>query len=406
MTHWLFSRRLLLLLLIVGCGCHWLPAQNLRDPEFTAQALEGLDLLHNLDHDLASEYFKDLKSQYPEHPAPPQYLAHTIWLRELFRRHELKLDRFTAPGSFDKPSDTAMAASDRQLFFDNIAECQSLASKILKEVPGHKDARYFIGLSEGTLGAFAFTIDGNRGRAFKHGKKAYRQHKDLVTEDRQYHDAYMSIGLYEYIVSNLPWYIKWLATIMGYHGSEEQGLEYLSLAAQKGIYITTDASVLLMVLLVREERFEEALNLVTGLRQKHPRNYLLHLNRARILEYMDATDQAVQEYRRIVELVESETPNYQKLPLSSFYYELGEKLLKLRRHREALLHFQKAIAHSDTSDRQRAMSHLKAGQTHDIEGEPTEAIPHYEQVLRLEEFANSHDIARKALEKLARKIDQ
>ncbi len=406
MTGWLFSRQLLPLLLILGCGCRWLPAQNLRDPEFTAQALEGLDLLHNLDHDLASEYFKELKSQFPEHPAPPQYLAHTIWLRELFRRHELNLDRFTAPGSFDKPSVTAMAASDRQLFFDNIAACQSLASKILEEVPGHKDARYFMGLSEGILASFAFTIDRNKGRAFKHGKKAYRQHKDLVTEDRQYHDAYMSIGLYEYVVSNLPWYIKWLAAIMGYHGSEEQGLEYLSLAAEKGRYVSTDASVLLMVLLVREERFEEALNVVTGLRQKHPRNYLFHLNRARILEYMDETDQAVREYRRIVELAESETLNYQKLSLSSFYYELGGKLLKLSRHRQALLQFQKAIAHSDTSDRQRALSHLKAGQIHDIEGEPTEAVAHYEQVLRLEEFANSHDIARKVLKKLARKNDQ
>ena len=48
------------------------------------------------------------------------------------------------------------------------------------------------------------------------------------------------------------------------------------------------------------------------------------------------------------------------------------------------------------------MLHLKAGQTHDMEGEPTEAVSHYEKVLRLEEFANSHDIAQKALEKLAR----
>ena len=371
-----------------------LVAQNLREAEFVTEAQEAFQQLYNLDHAGAKQTFLALKSRYPTHPAPALYVATTIWLHELFVRQELDLSLFIAPGYFDETTPKVMDPEDRRAFHEGVEESQQLAEEILKVDPGHQDARYFLGLSYGVLGSFAVTVDHKTNQAFGYGKKAYQYHRDLVNEDADYYDAYMSVGVYEYIVDNLPWYIKWLAVLIGYRGSEERVFEYLNLAAEKGLYVSDDARVMLMVLLVREKEYQEALAQASFLHQTYPGNYLLHLNRTQILERMGRTQQAVKEYQSIVQLAESRKPNYQKLPLASFRFALGVKYMELNHHDLALEEFQNSIGNPQTPEREKALSHLLAGQVADLQGRPEEAISHYRQVLRYRDFEDSHSRAR------------
>lgn len=279
------SRSLVLTLLVLSFFSS-VRGQDLRDPQFMVEARKGFDQIFNLDYDPAIKTFSALKAKHPQHPAPPFYLATAIWLRELFEREDLDLDKFVAPGYFNKPTAHKMPPEQRRAFFDLIGQSQKLTRAILEEHPNNKDARYFLGSSYGVLGAFFITIDHSKGKAFKYGKKAYKYHRELVEEDPDYYDAYMSVGLYEYIVANLPWYIKWFAVIIGYRGSEERGFDYLSLAAEKGQYVADEARVLQMVLYVREKQYKQALKTARDLHQKYARSFLLHLNQAQILEKM------------------------------------------------------------------------------------------------------------------------
>jgi hypothetical protein len=56
----------------------------------------------------------------------------------------------------------------------------------------------------------AVTIDHDKREAFRQGKKAYQHHLRIVEGQPGYYDAYVTIGLYEYIVANLPWYVNWI----------------------------------------------------------------------------------------------------------------------------------------------------------------------------------------------------
>ena len=154
-------------------------------------------------------------------------MAILSWLKELLDRQDLDLDRFIAPGYFTKATDREMASARRKAFFGDISESQRLCRNILAGQPAHPDARYFLGTSLGVLGSFAFTIDRKKIQALRYGKQAYNYHRDLMKEDPAFYDSYLSVGLYEYIVGNLPWYIKWLAAIAGYSGSAKRGFEYL-----------------------------------------------------------------------------------------------------------------------------------------------------------------------------------
>ena len=399
-TKRLPASRFSLLMAFTLCLSVWVcQAQSLRDPLFMKEAQTGFSQIFNMDYDQAVETFSSLKAAYPQHPAPPFYMATAVWLRELYEREDLDVDKFIAPGYFNRPADREMPSQEKQAFIDLVEESQRLAEVILEGKPENKDARYFLGSCYGLSAAFAFTIDRSRSRAFEEGRKAYKEHKRLLKEDPDYYDAYLSVGLYEYIVGNLPWYIKWLAALIGFRGSEMRGLEYLSLAAEKGPYVADQARALQMVLWVREKEFDKALENARSLHQEFPRSFLLHLNQAQILEKMGSTESAADSYVAVLRWAEEGRPNYGKIKLTAFRFAVGKKLMALKRPTLALEQFEKLLKSPQTPEQKRVSSHLMAGQILDLQGKRTEAVAHYTKVLELEEFENSHDRARDFLRK-------
>jgi tetratricopeptide (TPR) repeat protein len=292
-----------------------------------------------------------------------------------------------------------MPAEDRNAFFKYIGESQSFCQAILKEKPNNRDARYFLGATHGVLSAFALTIDHDKREAFRQGKKAYQYHLGIVQEQPDYYDAYVTLGLYEYIVANLPWQIKWIAQIAGYRGTEERAFRYLRTAATKSEFVSVNARSTLVVLCVREKRYDEALQNAQYLHRRYPHNFLLHLNVARILTEMNRPDQAADVYMQIVALAEAHKPNYHKMPLGMFRYNAGKALMNMDRLELAQRLFTAAILDPTTAERERALSHLGLAEVLDLRGNRQQAIVNYEQVLIAANFEDSHTTAQSYLKK-------
>jgi tetratricopeptide (TPR) repeat protein len=371
-------------------------AQDLRDARFMTEAHKGFEQIYNLDYREARTTFSALRTRFPHHPAPPLYLASVVWLEELFERNELDLDKFIAPAHFTQPTDRKMNAEDRKYFEDQMSASLQASEAILKKAPKHADARYFLGAAYGVQGAFAITIDRSYSDAFSLGKRAYKYHHDLIQDQHDYFDAYMSVGLYEYVVDNLPWYIKWVAVIVGYRGNEERGFEYLNRAAEKGTYARDDARVLQMVLFMREDRPADSLNNARGLHERYPKNYILHLNRAQILEKLGRRTEAAATYQDVVRRVEAGQPNYSKIPLGGFRIRVARKMLELAQFTPALDQY-RAILQQSSVEKDQAWAHLGAGQALDAMGKREEAVVHYSAVLKLRDYEGSHSKARRYL---------
>src|SRR5439155_942145 len=184
-----------------------------------------------------------------------------------------------------------MPAEDRNAFFKYIGESQPSSLAILKAKPGNRDARYFLGAAEGVLAAFAITIDHNKRETFRHGKRAYQYQLGIVEEQWDYYDSYVTIGLYEYIVANLPWYMKWIAQIAGYKGTTERGFNYLRLAATKPEFVSVNARNVLVVLCLREKLYHEA------------------LENAQFLHLRGDRQQAVSNYQQVLSAANFEDPH-------------------------------------------------------------------------------------------------
>ena len=399
MTAFRFVIYLTALLQVSSCLPNSLLAQSLRTPEFQERAIKGFDHVYSLDYEDARSAFENLRQQYPQHPGPPLYLALTMWQRELFRRQDLALDRFVAPESFMQAPEQQMPAEDRNAFFRYIGESQAFCRAILKDKPSDRDARYFLGAAHGALAAFALTIDHDKLEAFRQGKQAYQYHLGIAVEQPDYYDAYVTLGLYEYIVANLPWYTKWIAQIAGYKGSEERSFKYLRMAATKSQFVSVNARSILVVLCLREQMYEEALENAQFLQRRYPRNFLLQLNVAQIFTEMNRPDQAADVYTKIIEQAEARTPNYQKMPPGVFRYRIGKAFMSMDRLEPAQRLFTAAIQDPTTAERERTLSLLCLAEVLDLRGNRQQAIANYQQVLSGANFEDSHSTARGYLKK-------
>jgi hypothetical protein len=189
--------------LILACALQ-IQAQDLRNPRFTEQAFSGFTYIFNMDYGEARKTFLALEKDFPQHPAPPLYLASIIWLEEMIRRQDVTMDRFVSPMYFTKKTALVMPAQERSDFFRYIQRCQSLATALIEKNPKDFDARYFLATAYGLRASFAITIDHKLREAFSNGNKAYDCAKQLIQDNPNYYDAYLITGIYEYVVGSIP----------------------------------------------------------------------------------------------------------------------------------------------------------------------------------------------------------
>lgn len=376
-----------------------LPAQTLRDPQFVKRAQAGFDDIFNLDYNKARQVFASLEREYPQHPAPPLYRAVIFWLEEMLRRQDLSLNRFTAPAYFSWKTNQAMPSQERAGFFEALEKSESLSHSILKGSPGDKDARYFLAMAYGLRSSFAITIDHNLHESFTNGNRAYSYARQLLQEDPNYYDAYLTAGIYEYIVGSIPWYLKWMVLVIGVHGTKEEGFADLKLASEKGQYVRNEAQLVAMVFYVREHRYAEALQLARDLSVRYPRNFLFPLNIAQILQMSGQKQQGVALLLEVEKRASVGEPNYDKLALQTLEFNLGNELMNMGRLDAAQEQFRKCIDNPKTASRERAWAHLNLGRILSLEGFRSEAISEFRTVLTLEDVDNSHSEAKRLLKK-------
>jgi tetratricopeptide (TPR) repeat protein len=376
-----------------------LEAQNLRDPEFMKKAQTGFASIYNMDYGEARKTFASLEAQYPYHPAPPLYLASILWLEEMLHRQDLDLDRFVSASYFSHKTAQTMPAEERASFFEYLKKSELLANKILAKNRADKDGRYFLATVYGLRSSFAITIDHSLREAFSNGNKAYSGCRQLIEEDPNYYDAYLTVGIYEYVVGSIPWYLKWMAYVIGAHGNKKDGMEHLALASEKGQYIKNEAKLVEMVLDVREHKYSEGSALARLLADRFPRNFLFPLNIAQTLELAGQKDQAAAAFLQILKRVESGEPNFNKLPLPKFRYNVAGELMDLGKWDLAQGQFVLCVEDPRTPEREKALSHLRLGRIFENSGQTDKAIREYRMVLSLGDFDESHDQAKRALKK-------
>ncbi|MDT5123441.1 MAG: hypothetical protein QOC96_2923 [Acidobacteriota bacterium] len=368
----------------------------------------GFDALYNLDYETARKNFNELARLFPDHPAGPQFLAATLWTQTLNESRRLQSTLYNTDSFYaqkeDKP-DPHLVEEFRGLTRTAI----QLARARLKRNPKDVEALYFLGATEGLKAAFAVAVQRSFMSSLSDGSSSVDHHREVIKLDPDFHDAELTIGLYDYVVGSLPAPVKLLASIVGTHGSKKRGLLTLQRVANEGRWARDDARALLIVLLKRERRFDEALAISRELGAKYPRNYLFKLETADALVSIAATQrqagqmiESAKAEREALAIYDSllhdrATRDTASRSLDLIHFRYGEALLEANQTESAAQEFLAAATTTGAEPGLATMAHLNAARAFDLAGKRNDALAQYRIVLTRPDVLDAHDEAKQGL---------
>jgi hypothetical protein len=368
----------------------------------------GFEALYNLDYEMARKNFREIARLFPDHPAGPQFLAATLWAQTLNESRRLQSSLYNTESFYeqkeDKP-DPRMVEEFREL----TRTAAQLAKARLRRDPKDVEALYFLGATEGLKAAFATAVQRSFMSALSDGSSSVERHREVLKLNPGFHDAELTIGLYDYVVGSLPGPVKLLASMVGTRGSKKRGLLTLQRVVDQGSFARDDARALLIVLLKREKRYEEAFNISRELGTKYPRNYLFKLESADALVSISAAERQAGRSAEAAKAESEALAIYEALlrdratreaaarSLDLIHFRYGEALLNAGQAENAAREFLAAAGATGVEPELATRAHLQAARAFDLAGRRNDAIAQYRAVLTRPDVSGAHNEAKQGL---------
>ena len=407
------STYLLLFLLLLAPAYELAQSENTRATNSATARLEelrakGSEALFNLDYQAARQTFKEMIRLFPNDPTGPQMLANTLWL-ETLNESRLQQAAIYSSQSFDANTEDTADPHVVQDFRESARQATQLAKARLQLSPRDPQTLYALGSIESLKASFEATVERRYLAALSEGSSGVERLREVIKVDPNFHDAELSIGLFDYIVGTLPLPAKLAARMAGVRGSKKRGIQTLERVATDGYWERDEARLLLMAIYKHEKRFPESLALSRELQEKYPRNYMFRLETADTLVSQAAVErqgnrtaagdalekEALSTFDSL--LHKSSAPGAPSSALDLIHFRYGETMLALGRPEGAAREFLAAATASGAEAGLATRAHLRAAQSFDLAGTRSEALAEYRIVLTRPNTQDSLEQARHGL---------
>jgi hypothetical protein len=162
----------------------------------------------------------------------------------------------------------------RARLFAALAEGRARATARLRAAPDDVDALFAMCMAAGVETDYTALVEGRTWRSLKLAPTTLEHARTLLARIPPYYDAYLNFGCLEYIVGDLPFFIRWFVRYDGVQGNKRRGIEQLKLTARHGRYYGPFAGILLVVVSLREKKLADARLLLAELVREFPENPL------------------------------------------------------------------------------------------------------------------------------------
>jgi hypothetical protein len=368
----------------------------------------GFEALFNLDYEKARQSFREIVQLFPAHPAGPQFLAASLWIETLYETRRLQASLYSGD-SFYAPNEDKANPKVVEQFRTWTREAKKLAEARLKSNPKDAEARYFLGATAGLKASFEEAVERRHFAAMRDGSDAVDHHRDVIKLDPTFHDAEITIGLYDYVIGSLPLAAKILVGVTGARGSKKRGLATIERVTREGKWARDDARTLLIVLYTRERKFSEALAFARELSAKYPRNYLFRLEAADALVAQAAMERKANHADAVASAEREAFATFEDLlhdrnvrdtaakALDLIHFKYGEALLTAGQPERAAKEFLITTTVARAESGLVTMAYLYAAHAFDVAGKRDDALAQYRAVLARPNVYDSHDLAEKGM---------
>ncbi len=257
------------------------------------------------------------------------------------------------------------------------------------------DALFVNGLSLGIRAQWQLSR-GRWFRAYLDSRKGSKHLKKCLDLDPGYADAYLGIGLYEYLSDTLPGVLKLGAKLL-IHGSAARGLEFLRLAEKNGRYrfaATQAGSNLVMVQMVYERDDAAAERPLRGLLAQYPNSPYFRFLEVLILARTGRFEQSLEKALALYAMSETDADLLLKKRSSMLCGVAPERCLKPEALTPAVVWLDRALADGrETPAGWKTLCRIYRGLALDVLGERERALEDYRAVLAGPDAADAHKIA-------------
>jgi len=274
----------------------------------------GHNHFFNVEYDEAVRDYTKLIEEAPGDPMAYNHLAAAQLFQELYRLGLLESSALRGDNRFLRDTKPAPDPRAKARFEETLVKGRRVAEGLLAKDRNNLTALYSLGNNYALKGNYEFMVDKAWFAALRSGGKARDYCDQLRKRNPDYVDAYLVLGVYEYVVGNLPLPVKVLAAIGGLRGNKSKGAGYVERVAREGNYARNDARVLLVILYRREKRPLDAARVLEGLIADFPRNYVLGLELASMYSDAGQRDRALAAFQELLKKAEERSPGYDRLP--------------------------------------------------------------------------------------------
>ncbi len=243
----------------------------------------GYRQMYNLDFGAAHQIFIAWEHTHPEDPLGPTSNAAAYLFAEFDRLHILESELFVDNQKFENRQKFAPDAKVQSAFEGELNRGEEIATSILSRKPGDHAALFAKVMAGGLRGDYMALVEKRNFAALSTIKSSRALAEKLLSQDPSYYDAYLAVGVENYLLGVNPAPVRWLLRLGGAQTDKDEGIAKLRLTAEKGHYLAPYARLLLAVAALRDHDRIGARSLLTGLAAEFPRNPLYRKELARIL---------------------------------------------------------------------------------------------------------------------------
>lgn len=234
----------------------------------------GFHAMYNLQFSKAHEIFAKFIAEHPDDPMGPVSDAAAYLFSEFNRTGVFDVELFTHDNKYlhhkkDMPDPAVKKAFDSQL-----EKTQKLSDAILARSPHDATALFAKTLAFGLRADYASLIERKDIKGFEFTKSGSAYAHQLLAIDPHAYDAYLAVGMENYILGLKPAPVRWLLQIAGGETDKILGVKDLELTASGGHYLRPLAKLLLAVAALRDKDKAKARKLLSSLAHEFPNNPL------------------------------------------------------------------------------------------------------------------------------------
>lgn len=241
---------------------------------------EGIDAIYNIDFSKALSKFQEAKSIAPNDLRGSFFEASVYFWKGMLNKSKADYE-------------TYLDLSNK--FIDR---CEDIVDKNENDL----DARFYLGWSYTQRAYIIYYIDQSYLKAASDIKDGQKALQFVVEKNPNYNDAYLGLGVYNYIISFVPKKLQFITSMLGFEGNRDEGKRMLRLAADKGTYTTGEAKFYMTLLSWREEDYPTAENYSGQLRTKYPESPAVWMLHGALLQQQDKMQESIEAFNKSIEL--------------------------------------------------------------------------------------------------------